>query len=63
MTEGVLPVYFAEGNVTPGFWVEGKLDSSWLGSVLRDRNAKYLIEAYRCPQCGLVQLYATQRLT
>jgi hypothetical protein len=63
MTTGVLPVYFAEGNVTPGFWVEGTLDTPWLGGVIKDRKAKYLIEAVRCPKCGLVQFYANQRLT
>lgn len=39
-------------------WVEGQPTYSFLGNAKVDRKAQYKVKAYRCEQCGLLNLYA-----
>jgi len=44
----------------PSTWVEGKPEKSfWKGLDLSDREVR-TIAAFRCPNCGRLELYATE---
>jgi hypothetical protein len=44
-----------------GVWVEGTPEMTFFGNAKVDNRANYYLEAFRCPQCGLVQMYANDR--
>jgi DNA-directed RNA polymerase subunit RPC12/RpoP len=44
----------------PRVWVDGPLEFGWTGNVELDGKKWYALESARCPECGLVQLYATR---
>lgn len=49
------PVYFAQAK-----WVAGKPEGSiWSGVKWNDKEA-YKIAAYRCPNCGLLELHGEE---
>ena len=41
-------------------WSEGQAQRNTLGSIETSR-VRYSVEAYRCPNCGLVEMYALER--
>jgi hypothetical protein len=56
MIAGVV-IDYRRGSAHPSEWVEAELQtSSWTGSVKND--VRYAVSAYRCPDCGLLKLYA-----
>ena len=57
MTEGfvyVNPFRFVQQDK----WTEGRPQRSWFGRILLTRKKRYAVTAYRCPQCGKLELYA-----
>ncbi len=41
-------------------WVQGALEKGPLGNARRMGRTKRQIEAYRCPKCGHLELFATE---
>jgi hypothetical protein len=41
-------------------WVEGALQRGPLGNARRMGRAKWQVDAYRCPGCGHLELFARQ---
>ncbi|MGW2821913.1 hypothetical protein ACWC24_13010 [Streptomyces sp. NPDC001443] len=48
----------ARGNAR---WIEGALQRGPLGGVRRLGRPRWTIEAYRCPACAHLELFAMQR--
>lgn len=50
------------GEGSRGFarWVAGALEKGPLGGARRSGRAKRQIDAYRCPNCSHLELYATE---
>ena len=47
-----------------GVWAEGRPEYSFYSFFNRlklDRRAQFVMQAFRCPNCGLVHLYAHER--
>jgi len=61
MHEGFVPDHH-ENTTRLGVWVEGPPEFSWLGNLKIGYRPQYALRAYRCPQCGFVQLFAIDRL-
>lgn len=41
-------------------WVEGAPEVSFFGNVKLDGRKKFTVQAFRCSECGLVQLFANK---
>ncbi len=59
--EGFIPDNGDNGWVKVGVWVEGSPEWTAFGSVMTDGRANYCLDAYRCPQCTLIQIYSPQQ--
>ena len=46
------------GTVLPQSWASGEPRKALLGGIKYDRKELMPIAAYRCPQCGRVDLYS-----
>ncbi len=58
MTEGCIPD-FGYGRVDQQSWMEGPPEKSlWLQNLKLSGKRRFAITAYRCPNCGKVELYA-----
>jgi hypothetical protein len=42
-------------------WVGGQPEFGFWGNVKVYDRPRYALQAFRCPECGLIQLYATKR--
>ncbi|GGX79065.1 hypothetical protein [Streptomyces anandii] len=49
------------GQSAPGYarWIEGALERGILGGAKRMSRPRRQIEAFRCPKCGHLELFAT----
>lgn len=61
MVEGYLPDHGHVATVTVGVWAQGAPKETLFGNADIDSTPKYLIKAFRCPKCGIIQLYGTKR--
>lgn len=58
MDRGHLPDV-AHGQVLRGSWARGEPEARrFFGGIKYDQDALIPLSAYRCPACGLVELYA-----
>jgi hypothetical protein len=53
-----------QGEGSRGFarWVQGALERGPLGGAKRLGRPRWCIEAHRCPSCGHLELFATERI-
>ena len=49
------PIFFTQGR-----WVAGEPERSGASGIKWDDKEAYRIRAWRCPDCGFVELYATE---
>jgi Domain of unknown function (DUF6487) len=61
MVEGYLPDHGHGVTTYVEVWVQGEPILTLLGNADIDSAPKYFINAYRCPKCGIIQLYGTKR--
>lgn len=61
MAEGFIPDHGFGASRLVGAWVEGAPEFSFLGNAKVGDRPQYVLQAFRCPECGLVQLYAPKR--
>jgi hypothetical protein len=63
MTEGHIPDYAHRGASLRQEWVVGPSEPpslrQWLMPSVKKR---FLVEAYRCPKCGRLELFALKRV-
>ncbi|MFF0295882.1 hypothetical protein ACFYS8_27115 [Kitasatospora sp. NPDC004615] len=43
-------------------WIAGPLERGLFGGAKRMGRTRFQIDAYRCPQCGHLELFASQQL-
>jgi hypothetical protein len=62
MTEGYIP---ERGQRHHHFasWVEGAPEPTWYGTAKVFDRERYLISAYRCPECGRLEIFANRPYT
>jgi hypothetical protein len=58
MVEGFIPD--RSHATTIASWIEGKPEYSFLGNAKVDK-PEFGVQAFRCPKCGLIKLYAIKR--
>jgi hypothetical protein len=57
MQKGYLPDA-TYGGVVLGTWVEGEVETGFLGAIKLKGNARRTITTYRCTSCGYLESYA-----
>jgi len=60
MAEGFI-VDYAHGAVFPAHWHPGAPQKSFLYKTKVDRDELYATTAYRCSECGFLELYAAEK--
>jgi hypothetical protein len=61
MVEGYLPDFAHYSRPEEPVWVEGKLTRSRFLKILQLPDEKFPVRAFRCPQCGSLELFAFPR--
>jgi hypothetical protein len=57
MKAGYVPDH-SHGVVLQGYWHEGKFETKWLGTRLRNEKSGLPITTYRCVSCGYLEAFA-----
>lgn len=61
LERGFLPDVGSQGQPAVGTWAQGEEpDKRWWGTTLKDRT-RYRVEAWRCRECGRIELYGLDR--
>ena len=61
MSEGFIADTGHHGIVDVATWIEGEPEKSLIGSTKTNFRNRFLMQAYRCPKCGRVELFAIRR--
>jgi hypothetical protein len=61
MVEGFIADVGHLRAVDVGTWVEGAPERTALGSAKTSFRDRYFLQAYRCPQCGRVEMFALEK--
>ena len=61
MVEGFIADVGHHGLVNVGTWVAGAPEKTALGSAKTNFRDRYLLQAFRCSQCGRVEMFALEK--
>jgi hypothetical protein len=61
MAEGFIADVGHAGFVNVGTWIEGVPEKTAFGSAKTTFRDRYLLQAFRCPQCGRVEMFALEK--
>ena len=50
---------FTYGAVIQNIWMEGDYEKNWLGAKIKNKK-KYLVETFRCTNCGYLESFAVK---
>ncbi len=61
MTEGFIADGGHRGFVDVGTWVAGAPEKTAFGSAKTNFRDRYFLKAFRCAQCGRVEMFALEK--